>query len=241
MKSTRLNALVIAALLSACGGDAGTGPGRHTPELGTYSYTFQPTGPGLAPPPITGTLVITYAAADSIAGTMYSADLERRTSLGFFNVDAYVLDVFGHSTSQVGLLIHRISVEGSSRQLSCSGIHRSGNVSYPSPCTLSFLSGSTAPIITPIGFWSGDLAGVNISMRLRLSGQTVTGEGLILGSGLLANLAIQGTFTNPAIALTITPSSFQPFTFTGTVSILTMAGTVTGSGFTGQQLTLTTR
>lgn len=79
--------LLAAILLAAC--SSSTEVESHTPRLGQYTYTSTIAG--------SGTLTITYASADSIAGTWdtHRVGSEVRLTgageLGFWNQDAYVL------------------------------------------------------------------------------------------------------------------------------------------------------
>jgi len=77
---------VVAVLLAeAC--SSSTDEGSHVPSVGRYNYSFSyPGGPQYS-----GTLLLTYAAADSIAGTWQVPGYRSDAALGFYNVDAYVL------------------------------------------------------------------------------------------------------------------------------------------------------
>lgn len=101
-------------------------------------------------------------------------------------------------------------------------------------------TGGSTPI-SIIGSWTGSTAGVNVTMTLSGAGSTVSGSGSVSGPG--GNLAMQvsGTRAFNDLTLTITfEEDFEPATFTGTVqSSTTISGTLDGSGFDNDALTLT--
>ena len=99
---------VCALALVACGDS--TGPTSHALRVGRYSYSAY--GGSIA-----GTLRITYATADSVAGAwdVRSPDgqafYEPPVSLGFWNQDAYVLYAKGAQAAAV-TYTHRVWRDG---------------------------------------------------------------------------------------------------------------------------------
>lgn len=95
--------LLTGLLLAACG-DSG-GPADQGTRVGRYAYQFSAQGLTAS-----GTMVLTYATADSIAGHFEVSAYTPEFSLGFKNQDAYV--VYAHPTAG-GLAQHRMRPEGS--------------------------------------------------------------------------------------------------------------------------------
>jgi hypothetical protein len=100
--------LVLFASLLGCGGDSTAPPPALA--VGVYDYTatvpFFKSDGSLGTSSYSGTLTLTYAAADSIAGTFQASGLRTDTGLGFRNGDAYVL--YGFSSTFTATLAHRI-------------------------------------------------------------------------------------------------------------------------------------
>ena len=90
MKSLLLGLL----LLTACGST--TAPSSRAPKLGTYTFASTLVGDG--------TLRLTYATPDSVAGTWNvaynSGTMTGPTTLGFWNSDAYL--VYGRMQWVIG-------------------------------------------------------------------------------------------------------------------------------------------
>ena len=82
-------------------------------------------------------------------------------------------------------------------------------------------------------------------MRLVLaeSGTTVTGTGTMTQAGTPFALTVSGTNTNGTFSVQINEAQHEPFTFTGTVQLVsavrTMVGVGNGAGFTNQSISLT--
>src|SRR5213075_2296684 len=86
--------------LSACGDSASPAP--VSPPLGRYAYQFSAQGLTAS-----GTMVLTYASPDSIAGHFEVPAYQPAMKLGFKNTDAYV--VYALVTSG-GLAQHRLAL-----------------------------------------------------------------------------------------------------------------------------------
>jgi hypothetical protein len=98
---------------------------------------------------------------------------------------------------------------------------------------------STAPTITVAGAWTGTVSTQVIDMTL------VENAGAVSGSGTISNtptgtraLTISGTFAAGTMNVTMSSGTIQPINFRATVVLpKSMAGTLTGSGFTGEVVT----
>jgi hypothetical protein len=241
-----LAALCLAAACDSTGPDSGTAP-----ALGRYAYEFQPTGPGTLPP-VTGTLVITSASVGAIDGVVYAPELRRQLELGARSQDAYVIVAEGGPLSDIGSLNNRITVVGDGQTLSCEGRHivtldGGGIASHPSPCSLEWLDGSTGPIVTPIGSWSGANGtaedGYTLTVALDDEAGALSGVGLLESYGAPVNtytidLTVTGTLDGDVIALTFSSPGFADFFFDGTISVNRLVGTLNESGFQDEAITL---
>jgi hypothetical protein len=110
---------------------------------------------------------------------------------------------------------------------------------------LSASSSGTANVRDLSGAWGGTITGsfgvFPFTLNLAHSNTSVTGNWSdpILGGG-----SISGSVSAPkAVRATVSVPGFEPFTMTGTAdaNIDRITGTVTGSGFTGEQVVLTRR
>jgi hypothetical protein len=244
----------LAALCTVAACDS-TGPGDGSgvaPALGRYAYEFQPTGPGAGLPTVTGTLVITSASLGAIDGVVYAPELRRQLELGARSQDAYVIVAEGGPLSDIGSLNNRIEVASDGQTLTCQGRHiveldGGGIATHPSPCSLEWLDGSTAPIVTAIGSWSGengtDEDGYTLTVALDEDAGTITGIGLLDSYGAPVNtytldLSVAGTRDGDAVALTLSSPGFADFFFTGTISANRLVGTLSESGFQNEAITL---
>jgi hypothetical protein len=123
--------MVLAVLaLSSCGDS--TGPSSRTLSVGRYRYEAYGGE-------YSGTLTLTYATADSVAGTWDVRDRQGRSmyqsaiGLGFYNVDAYVLYAKGAVATSL-TYAHRIARNGDA--ITCSA-----NIVLAStvPCVVAYL------------------------------------------------------------------------------------------------------
>jgi len=84
-RSRKVAAAAIGLAALACGGGDATGP-TDAPPLGRYSYSFDAGGITAS-----GTMILTYATADSIAGHFDVPQYDGRFALGFRNGTAYLV------------------------------------------------------------------------------------------------------------------------------------------------------
>lgn len=97
------------AALAGCGGDSG--PSAEVSALGVYNYLVRVrVRDAASATTFDGTLTITYAAEDSIAGTWAVQGYEPAASLGFLNGGSYVLRAQPNDAATVQ---HRIARDGS--------------------------------------------------------------------------------------------------------------------------------
>lgn len=99
--------------------------------------------------------------------------------------------------------------------------------------------GGTAPKPTVSGTWSGVVAGQTLSLTLIENAGSVNGTGTITNTptGTRA-LTVTGTFVNPTFTATMTSGTVQPIALQASVVASRMTGSLTGSGFTGEAITL---
>jgi hypothetical protein len=93
------------------------------------------------------------------------------------------------------------------------------------------------------GRWVGTVGTQTLDISLAENGGAVTGSGTLTNtpSGTRA-FTISGTYAAAPIGhttITLSSGTAQPFTFAGQVYPSSMLGTLTGSGFTGDAITLT--
>jgi hypothetical protein len=100
-----------------------------------------------------------------------------------------------------------------------------------SPPTKSPLSGS----------WAGAVNSQTLSLTLVEKAGVVSGTGTLSGTadGMRA-VTVNGTFADPSLTAVISPGTFQPFNLQATLSGTTLSGTLSGSGFSGQAITMKT-
>lgn len=102
-------------------------------------------------------------------------------------------------------------------------------------------SDSTGPTHQSVsGTWSGVTGAQVLTMTLVENGGVVTGSGTLTNTptGTRAQ-TVTGTFASPTLDVTLSSGSVQPVALHGTVGGNSMAGSLTGSGFTGDAITLT--
>jgi hypothetical protein len=91
-----------------------------------------------------------------------------------------------------------------------------------------------APVTTVDGQWFGVMNGYSLSLSLtQTASGDVSGIALVAGVSGSTEAPVAGTFNHPNLLLTITPTSFEPFTYTGTMSqtVAKIDGKLNGSGF----------
>ncbi len=91
------------------------------------------------------------------------------------------------------------------------------------------------------GTWTGVMTIGTMTLTLAEdAGGSITGAGNIQGSGEGVSLTVTGTHVHPSITLTLRSSGFQDANYTGKfVTENTISGSLTGSGFNNETLTLT--
>lgn len=91
------------------------------------------------------------------------------------------------------------------------------------------------------GSWSGSTSGGgNFNLTLAQDGSDITGSGSASGEGGSASLDVTGTRSGTSISLVMTSSGFADLNYSGTIeSSTTINGTLNGSGFQDEPLTLT--
>lgn len=98
------------------------------------------------------------------------------------------------------------------------------------------LTGPEPPSVT--GGWSGSSQGIDMTMSLSQTGTDVTGDCTMSGPTASINLSVSGSFSNPALNVTMTNAGYEPATFVGTLNGNTITGTINGSGFQDFPITL---
>jgi hypothetical protein len=90
------------------------------------------------------------------------------------------------------------------------------------------------------GLWEGPISGVTMTLTLSESSHNVSGTGSLHGPGGSLPLSVSGTNAYPSITLTLSSPGYEPMTYQATMSGRSaMSGTLHGSGFTGESMTLT--
>ena len=105
-------------------------------------------------------------------------------------------------------------------------------------------SDALAPVTTVDGEWFGVQNGYSLSLTLtQAAAGEVTGSALVAGSSGVTDAVVSGTFTFPTLFLTITPPSFEPVIYTGTMSQSSakIDGKLNGSGFSNLVINIAKR
>jgi hypothetical protein len=89
------------------------------------------------------------------------------------------------------------------------------------------------------GEWSGPIGSAQLTLTLQESDGEVSGNGSIVADSESAALTVDGSFDDPDFSLTLSPPGFEPINFAGEVDEDEMNGTLNGSGFVQQTVTLT--
>ncbi len=114
---------------------------------------------------------------------------------------------------------------------------------------VAFLVGckdSTKPQAAPpsmAGHWVGTFSAgssVSLDITLSVSGQTLNGSGTITGGGRSTPLTATGLYIEPSVTLGLAITGYAAATITGTCNAAEteITGTISGSGFSGQAVTL---
>ena len=99
--------------------------------------------------------------------------------------------------------------------------------------------GGTDAKTTVDGTWTGQTGGQLLTLSLVQSGSGVTGSGTMTNTptGTRA-LTVSGSFSNPTFTATLSSGSAEPINISANVTGKTMTGSLNGSGFTGDAITL---
>jgi|KBSMisStandDraft_5_1062788.scaffolds.fasta_scaffold319592_2 hypothetical protein len=100
------------------------------------------------------------------------------------------------------------------------------------------------PVTTVDGEWAGIQNGYSLSLTLtQTPAGEVSGTALVAGTSGVTDAAVSGTFTFPNLILTITPPSFEPVIYTGTMSQASakIDGKLNGSGFSNLVINISKR
>jgi hypothetical protein len=100
-----------------------------------------------------------------------------------------------------------------------------------------------APTVSLAGRWVGSVGTQTIDLTMSESSGTVAGSGTISNTptGTRA-LTVSGSYTGGPIGhvdVTLSSGTAQPFALSGQVYAASILGSLTGSGFTGDVITLT--
>ena len=101
-----------------------------------------------------------------------------------------------------------------------------------------------APVSTVDGQWFGVMNGYSLSLSLtQTAAGEVTGVALVAGVAGSTEAPVAGTFKFPSLILNVTPQSFEPFTYTGTMSQTEarIDGKLNGSGFSNVVVNISKR
>ena len=98
---------------------------------------------------------------------------------------------------------------------------------------------STAPAPTVDGTWTGQTGSQLFTLTLNQSGTSVTGSGTVTNTptGTRA-LTVVGSFNAPTLTATLSSGSIQPINLTASVNGKAMTGSLSGSGWNGEAITL---
>lgn len=105
-------------------------------------------------------------------------------------------------------------------------------------------SDALAPVTTVDGEWFGVQNGYSLSLTLTQTATgEVTGSALVAGTSGITDAAVAGTFNFPTLLITITPPSFEPVIYTGTMSQSSakIDGKLNGSGFSNLVINIAKR
>jgi hypothetical protein len=99
----------------------------------------------------------------------------------------------------------------------------------------------TGPNQSLAGRWAGSVeGGASMSLSLKQSGQTVTGDGTLSAPSASIPLSVDGTFypSTSSYSLTLKSALYVPAVLSGTVSGNVMTGHLDGSGLTNAAVSL---
>lgn len=99
--------------------------------------------------------------------------------------------------------------------------------------------GSTEPVATVNGTWTGVTGTQTFVMTIVSNSGAVTGSGTISSSSGPLATTIVGTYSPPIVTATLTSGLHPPINLVATVTGKSMTGSLNGSGFTGDAITLT--
>lgn len=106
---------------------------------------------------------------------------------------------------------------------------------------LAACSDATEPERSIAGRWAGLAVGINFDFVVTDQAGAIRGTGTALAAALSLALSLEGTHVHPDVSITMSAPGYEPINFSGTVTGRQMSGTLNGSGFHSEQLTLTMR
>lgn len=92
------------------------------------------------------------------------------------------------------------------------------------------------------GSWSGSFTvaePITLSLTLVETTGNVTGNGTLVSPSASVALSVAGTYVPPALSVSVTAPGFNDLNLSATVGETSMTGTLNGSGFSNQAVTLT--
>lgn len=94
------------------------------------------------------------------------------------------------------------------------------------------------PVQTVDGEWHGTQSGYNMSLNMTQTDTLVSGSAAIVGVAGAIQGTVSGTFKYPNLQVTILVDTFEPVTYTGTMSQVQakIAGHLDGSGFNNVEI-----
>jgi hypothetical protein len=103
--------------------------------------------------------------------------------------------------------------------------------------------GSTGPDVPDVqGQWNGpintNVGPGNLALTLNEASGNITGTGALTVSGDALALTVTGNYAPPNVSLQMTSPGFEPMNLSGTLSQDEIRGTLNGSGFVNNAVTL---
>lgn len=106
-------------------------------------------------------------------------------------------------------------------------------------CALVVSSCSSSPSSPDVtGYWAGSAGNVSLNLTLTQTGQSVTGNGVLVINSSQFGLAASGSMIGANLDLTLASPGYQSAGYSGTLSGKTLDGSLIASGFSGSTLDL---